>query len=91
VSVFLLGATIVSWKVDNEEIIFVSKKTIWDGSKAVRGGIPICFPSFGPWIYGPQHGFARTSKEWKVHSEPKVDVNSGDVEVRKACAYKLVR
>ena len=29
----------------------------------------------------PQHGFARNSKDWKVHHEPKVDVNSGDVEL----------
>merc|ERR1711997_679118 len=75
------GATIISWIVDGKERIFVSKKAIMDGSKAIRGGVPICFPNFGPWSLGPQHGFTRNSKDWKVLAEPKVDVNSGDVEL----------
>ena len=74
------GGTIISWIVDGQELIFVSKKAVLDGSKAIRGGVPICFPNFGPWTYGAQHGFARTSKDWKP-SEPKVDVTSGDVEL----------
>lgn len=36
-----------------------------DGSKAIRGGIPVVFPNFGPWKCGPQHGFARIS-HWAV-------------------------
>ena len=36
-----------------------------DGSKAIRGGIPVVFPNFGPWKLGPQHGFARIS-QWTV-------------------------
>ena len=71
------GATIISWIVDDVEMIFVSKTAILDGSKAIRGGVPICFPNFGPWKIGPQHGFARNSRDWKVQSEPKVDVNTG--------------
>ncbi len=70
-----------SWKVDGEEMIFVSKKAIMDGSKAVRGGIPICFPAFGPWEYGPQHGFARSSKCWKIARQPSTDVQTGDTKV----------
>ncbi len=73
------GATVVSWKVDGVENIFVSKKAILDGSKAIRGGIPVCFPSFGPWKFGPQHGFARNSKEWALEKEPTVDEKTGDV------------
>ena len=75
------GATIISWIVGGEEMIFVSKTAKMDGSKAIRGGVPICFPNFGPWEHGPQHGFARISKDWKVLSEPKVDVNTGDVQL----------
>merc|ERR1712223_1983985 len=81
VTVVPFGATITSWKIDDREYIFVSKTAIMDGSKAIRGGIPICFPSFGPWEYGPQHGFARNSKNWQIPSEPKVDINTGDVEL----------
>lgn len=81
VTVVPFGATIISWKIDDQEHIFVSKKAIMDGSKAIRGGVPICFPNFGPWSLGPQHGFARNSKDWEVTSEPKVDINTGDVEL----------
>jgi len=67
--VHLFGATITSWKVEDEDIIFVSPKAVFDGKKAIRGGVPICFPSFGPWQYGAQHGFARSSN-WEVVSPP---------------------
>ena len=48
-----------------EELIFTSPKAVMDGSKAIRGGVPICWPSFGPWSEGAQHGFARVST-WSV-------------------------
>ncbi|XP_065836916.1 uncharacterized protein [Oscarella lobularis] len=69
------GATLTSWKVDNQELSFVSKNAVYDGKKAIRGGIPIVFPNFGPWDLGPQHGFARTSL-WKVAKEPTVESGS---------------
>lgn len=52
------GAHITSWKVGGEEIMFVSKLAKHDGSRPIRGGVPLVFPQFGP---GPikQHGFAR--------------------------------
>ena len=68
-------------QVDGEEMIYLSSKSAMDGSKAVRGGIPICFPNFGPWKAGPQHGFARTSYDWKIHHPPQVDGDTGDVKV----------
>jgi len=71
-SIAMYGATMVSWSVGGEEIIFVSPKAVMDGTKAIRGGIPICFPSFGPWSLGPQHGFARTSV-WKREGEISTD------------------
>ena len=40
-----------------------SEKAVLDGSKAIRGGIPLVFPNFGAWECGPSHGFARIS-EW---------------------------
>jgi len=75
VTILLYGATVISWKVANDagdlqERLFVSSKSLLDGSKPVRGGIPIVFPCFGPPILPEhsrlsQHGFAR-SEEWKV-------------------------
>jgi len=77
---YLFGATLTSWQVKGQELIFVASKAKLDGSKAIRGGIPICFPAFGAWEFGPQHGFARNSKDWKVAQQPKVDPDTGDVE-----------
>jgi len=64
------GATVLSWKIDNNEIIFLSDladETNPKKGKGIRGGIPIVFPNFGPWKLGPQHGFARY-KTWKIES-----------------------
>ncbi|KAL1737199.1 galactose mutarotase-like domain-containing protein [Schizophyllum commune] len=67
VEILLYGASVVSYKVGGEERLFLSAKAALDGSKAVRGGIPVVFPCFGPPSHPdhlrlPQHGFARSSK-----------------------------
>ncbi|KAI9015516.1 galactose mutarotase-like domain-containing protein [Hyaloraphidium curvatum] len=73
--VYLYGATLTSWKPgkDGRERIFVSPRAVLNGTKAIRGGIPLVFPQFGTVANSrlPQHGFARTSIwKWKgVRSE----------------------
>jgi len=65
IEVLLYGATIVSWKSGGRENLFLSEKAHLGGSKAVRGGIPLVFPVFGPPPPSstlPQHGFARISR-----------------------------
>ena len=69
-----------SVQVDGKEMIFVASKAKLDGTKAIRGGIRICFPAFGAWPFGAQHGFARNSKDWRVAKQPTVDPDTGDVE-----------
>src|SRR2546421_11248220 len=44
VHVLLYGAAITSWKSNGKENLFLSEKAVLDGSKAVRGGIPLVFP-----------------------------------------------
>lgn len=69
--IYLQGAHLTSWHPANsEEVIFLSKQARWEPGKAIRGGIPICFP----WFRGkqddpkaPAHGFART-KTWQIAS-----------------------
>jgi len=51
-------------------LIWLSKTAIFDDQKAIRGGVPICWPWFGAAGAAlgtglPSHGFARTSK-WSV-------------------------
>ncbi|KAG5350983.1 hypothetical protein C0989_008375 [Termitomyces sp. Mn162] len=73
VEVLFYGATITSWKsgsLQNSipiERLFLSSKAALDGSKPVRGGIPIVFPCFGAptlpeHLKLSQHGFARSEK-----------------------------
>ena len=45
VEILLYGATVISWKsASGKENLFLSSKSHLDGSKAVRGGIPLVFP-----------------------------------------------
>jgi len=47
---------------DGKDRIFCSPKAIFDGKKAIRGGVPLVFPQFGqPDKAMPQHGVARIS------------------------------
>ncbi len=64
--VSLYGAHVLSWQTaDGRERLFCSKHSKLDGSKAIRGGIPLIFPQFAEQGTGQRHGFARTS-EWQV-------------------------
>ncbi|KAE9591235.1 putative aldose 1-/Glucose-6-phosphate 1-epimerase, galactose mutarotase-like protein [Lupinus albus] len=43
--VYLYGGHVTSWKNDHgEELLFLSNKAVFKPPKAIRGGIPICFP-----------------------------------------------
>ena len=33
----------MSWRVNNQEQLFVSKQAVFDGKKAIRGGVPFVF------------------------------------------------
>lgn len=59
--VYRNGAHVTSWVLSRgEEMLFLSSRSRWEEGKAIRGGIPLVFPQFGPGPL-PQHGFARTS------------------------------
>ncbi|KAK0657231.1 galactose mutarotase-like domain-containing protein [Cercophora newfieldiana] len=69
VTVLLYGATVTSWTdATGAEKLWLSSAAHLDGTKAVRGGIPLVFPVFGTAPDHaqtgklPQHGFARTSR-----------------------------
>eukprot|EP00747_Dinoflagellata_sp_TGD_P185856 gnl/TRDRNA2_/TRDRNA2_42612_c0_seq1.p1 gnl/TRDRNA2_/TRDRNA2_42612_c0~~gnl/TRDRNA2_/TRDRNA2_42612_c0_seq1.p1 ORF type:complete len:320 (+),score=63.06 gnl/TRDRNA2_/TRDRNA2_42612_c0_seq1:67-1026(+) len=67
--VYVFGATLSSYKFKGNEVIFVSEKAIFNGAKAIRGGVPLVFPQFGqPDKAMAQHGFLRTSA-WEVVPE----------------------
>jgi D-hexose-6-phosphate mutarotase len=61
------GATLLSYKRKGEELLFLSEKALLDGSKPIRGGVPIVFPVFGESFDAslPKHGFSRQTM-WKL-------------------------
>lgn len=65
-TIYSFGAHLTSYKTSQgKELLFLSRDAILDGSKAIRGGIPLCFPQFGqPDKSMPQHGFLRNNY-WK--------------------------
>lgn len=76
--VHLYGATVISYIAEGKEHLFCSKLAKLDGTKAIRGGIPLVFPIFGPpELKGstmPQHGFARCNFWKHVETKPVGDM-----------------
>ena len=66
--VTLYGAQLVSWKADGAERLFCSARSALDGSRAIRGGVPVIFPQFAERGRGMRHGFARISNWRMTHS-----------------------
>ena len=66
-TVYVYGAHVASWKsADGHENMFVSSKTVFGDGKAIRGGVPVCFPQFAARGAYQKHGFCRNSAEWTV-------------------------
>ena len=69
--IYLHGAQVTAWKPSGgDEVLFVSMKSRWEDGKAIRGGIPVCFPWFRAKADDPKapaHGFVRT-REWRIES-----------------------
>ena len=63
------GAQLLSWvTADGRERLFLSDKAVFDGSVAIRGGVPVCFPQFSSLGDLPKHGFVRT-RPWTVSAQ----------------------
>ncbi|XP_078430997.1 galactose mutarotase-like superfamily protein [Wolffia australiana] len=87
--VYLFGACVTSWKISGEkDLLFVRPDAVFNKTKPISGGIPHCFPQFGP---GPmqQHGFAR-NLDWSVvgtenaEGDPTVTLELKDNEYTRA-------
>jgi len=63
--------------------LWVSEKAHFQAGKALRGGIPICFPWFGPHPERPDlpaHGFART-RSWRLTRVEAIDAARARAEL----------
>ncbi len=65
----LQGAQVLDWVPTGEKpVLWVSPGAIYTAGKSVRGGVPVCWPWFGPHATeagSPAHGFARTQR-WEM-------------------------
>ena len=79
--IYLHGAHVTSWKPkDAAEVLYLSPHSLVHDGRAIRGGIPVCFPWFGNKAgdpTAPDHGFVRT-KEWQLDG---VEQNGNDIVV----------
>lgn len=68
-SICLYGAQVTHYRpLETFNVLWMSPNSNFEVGKAIRGGIPICFPWFGPHVTDktlPAHGFARLMY-WKV-------------------------
>ncbi|WP_392565630.1 D-hexose-6-phosphate mutarotase [Utexia brackfieldae] len=72
----LQGAQLLSWRPSEQArpVIWLSEKAQFMKGKAIRGGIPLCWPWFNK-LGTPSHGFFRTSL-WQLveHQEDETGV-----------------
>ena len=64
------GAHVARWRPAHADapVLFVSRESAFAPGRPIRGGVPICFPWFGPHPAdpaAPAHGFARTA-DWAL-------------------------
>ena len=81
--VSLYGGQVLSWQPDGEkEVFWLSKNSTFEQGKAIRGGVPLCWPWFGAHPDDDKnkagnHGFARGQK-WQLEN---VNINEQGVEI----------
>ena len=63
--IYLQGAHVSRWSINGFDVLWMSQDSNFIPGKAIRGGIPICWPQFGPGNL-PQHGFLRNSSNWEI-------------------------
>lgn len=71
--VSLFGGQVLSWApAGGEEWLYLSDAAQFDGTQAIRGGVPVCFPQFAELGKLPKHGIART-RAWTIDQQRSGD------------------
>jgi glucose-6-phosphate 1-epimerase len=64
--IYLHGAHVTGFQKNGEPpLLFLSRRSQFAAGQPIRGGVPICFPWFGPREGAGVHGFARI-REWEL-------------------------
>lgn len=71
-AITLQGAHLVAWQPSGQKpVIWLSSETAFEPGTAIRGGVPVCWPWFGP-AGKPSHGFAR-NLPWQLTAQSEND------------------
>ena len=75
--VYLAGAHVTAWTpAGSDPVLWMSGASTFVEGEAIRGGVPICFPWFGPGrepgLAPPAHGFARLAR-WRLREAADED------------------
>lgn len=62
-------------------LLWLSEKSLFTSGKAIRGGVPVCFPWFGPRPGKPAHGYARIT-EWDLATTATLADGRVNVQLR---------
>lgn len=68
---------VLSYRPKNrqDDLLFVSDRAFYEDGKAIKGGIPVCWPWFGPDPEDqgrPAHGFVR-NRQWQISGSESLD------------------
>ncbi len=81
-SLCLQGAQVLTFQpINHDPVLYLSKAARYVDGKSVRGGIPVCWPWFGPHATDtqkPAHGIARSSL-WRIAETRALDDGSTHV------------
>ena len=75
------GAHLCEWTPAGQSspVVFLSPRAVFARDKAIRGGVPVCFPWFGPHPTDPnkpQHGFAHPASDHITCDRDDTDAES---------------
>jgi len=91
-TIYLHGAHVThSQPAGQKPVLFLSERSDFAPGKAIRGGVPICFPWFGARSdggSGPSHGFARI-EEWDFAFAALVPGETGETGDRLHLTFTL--
>jgi D-hexose-6-phosphate mutarotase len=83
--IYLHGAHVTHWQpASHKPVLWLSRQAWFAPAKPIRGGVPICFPWFGPHPDNaklPAHGLARLL-EWQLESATRDAEGTVTVELR---------
>lgn len=82
---YLHGAHVTRYQpIGSGPVLWMSDASLFESNKPIRGGVPICFPWFGPHpsdSQSPSHGWARLA-DWEVFSCGSLLDGGNSIELR---------